>query len=452
MAIKKAKYTEAEKAEDEYIRVGTEYFKRIIKTDRFGIDRVELKKWNKETIESDFYKGFTNNVAKYDDFTLVPDNKNYEPIVNNCYNMYKKFSHKPKEGSYEWTMVLLNHIFGNKIDLGIRYLQVLYLYPRQAMPILALVSKERSTGKSTFIDWISVLFGANFVLINPQDLLSDFNGIYATSNIIAIEEAVVEKSHTVEKVKALSTQKNISTNIKMVQNFMLPFFGKIIMASNNEDKFIRIDEEEIRFWVIKLETPKINNHNILNDIVKEIPAFLYYLESLPLPDLTKSRQVFTNEEINNDSLLKIKSESMPTLYKELIENFTDFFNNEIINEDVVLATPKEIKERFFSKNNQINSPYIKDILINHFKFEKSDKNISYKSLDGVNFKTGQPFFIKKSAFLGSNSDENMVKYDDFVSKTAINERILTLKNELSNLEQKLQDLNNQYFNQTEVPF
>lgn len=452
MAIKKAKYTESEKAEDEYIRVGTEYFKRIIKTDRFGIDRVELKKWNKETIESDFYKGFTNNVAKYDDFTLVPDNKNYEPIVNNCYNMYKKFSHKPKEGSYEWTMVLLNHIFGNKIELGIRYLQVLYLYPRQAMPILALVSKERSTGKSTFIDWISVLFGANFVLINPQDLLSDFNGIYATSNIIAIEEAVVEKSHTVEKVKALSTQKNISTNIKMVQNFMLPFFGKIIMASNNEDKFIRIDEEEIRFWVIKLETPKINNHNILNDIIKEIPAFLYYLESLPLPDLTKSRQVFTNEELNNDSLLKIKSESMPTLYKELIENFTDFFNNEIINEDVVLATPKEIKERFFSKNNQINSPYIKDILINHFKFEKSDKNISYKSLDGVNFKTGQPFFIKKSAFLGSNSDENMVKYADFVSKTAINERILTLKNELSNLEQKLQDLNNQSFNQNEVPF
>jgi len=159
--------------------------------------------------------------------------------------------------------------------VGIKYLQVLYLFPKLPLPVLALVSKERQTGKSTFIDWISVLFGANFVLINPQDLTSDFNGIYATSNVIAIEEAVVEKALTVEKVKALSTQKTISTNIKMVQNFMLPFFGKIIMASNNEDKFIRIDDEEIRFFVRKLVTPNIENHNILNDLVNEIPAFFY---------------------------------------------------------------------------------------------------------------------------------------------------------------------------------
>ena len=37
------------------------------------------------------------------------------------------------------------------IEIGLIYLLVLYKYPMQALPVLALVSKERQTGKSTYV-------------------------------------------------------------------------------------------------------------------------------------------------------------------------------------------------------------------------------------------------------------------------------------------------------------
>jgi hypothetical protein len=35
------------------------------------------------------------------------------------------------------------------------------------------------------------------------------------------------------------------------------FFGKFILCSNNEDNFIQIDEEETRFWIIKVKSIKM---------------------------------------------------------------------------------------------------------------------------------------------------------------------------------------------------
>jgi len=116
-------------------------------------------------------------------------------------------------------------------------------------------------------------------------------------------------------------------NMKMIQHFSIPFFGKIIMNSNNEDKFIKIDQKEIRFLVRKLEIPKISNHNILMDMVEEIPAFLYHLTTLPIPDFTQSRMVFTAEELSNNTLSKVKEKSKNWLYQELKELFKDFFEN-----------------------------------------------------------------------------------------------------------------------------
>ena len=222
-----------------------------------------------------------NKIYQFDDFCIVPDNFNYTPVYNNCYNLYCEFRHKSVQGRWDWTKKLLDHVFGEQIEQGIRYLQVLYLHPDRMLPILVLVSKERQTGKTTFLNWLNMMFGDNMVLITPEDLINGFNSIYATSNIIAVEETLIEKSITVEKIKSLATGKFISVNQKFVSQFKLPFFGKIIMTSNNEDKFARIDDEEIRFFVRKLGIPKYTNHNIETDLVNEIPAFLNYLETLP---------------------------------------------------------------------------------------------------------------------------------------------------------------------------
>ncbi len=381
--------------EAKYIRIGIDYFKVICKVDRYGIDRIELKKWSKQEIVQDHGKGVVHDCEKYDDFIIVPDNHDYQSSINGFYNLYSPFTHKPKDGKWYWTEVLLRHVFGDQLTLGITYLQVLYLYPKQALPVLTLVSKERQTGKSTFIDWLMAVFGANMVIISPHDLEREFNGSYSRANIIAIEETLIEKSKVVEKVKALSTQKTINANLKNVNDFQIPFYGKIIIASNNERKFMKIDNEEIRFFIRKLDTPQIQNHNILNDMIDEIPAFLHYLERIPKPDFSKSRMVFTADELDNNSLVNVKNESHTWLYKELKGIFEDFFLNTYMK-DVIKATPKEIKDMFFHNNSSVTSSFIREVLIDEFKCEKASNNIRYNSLNDPMTKTGQPYFIKKS--------------------------------------------------------
>jgi len=52
-----------------------------------------------------------------------------------------------------------------------------------------------------------MIFGDNFIQINPEDLSSQFNSSYASKNIIAIDETVIEKSHASEKLKSIATAK-----------------------------------------------------------------------------------------------------------------------------------------------------------------------------------------------------------------------------------------------------
>ena len=381
-----------------YIRVGTDYFKVIQKIDRYGIKREELKKWNKQELVQDEGRNAAFEVAKYDDFTLIPDNNNRVLSDKGCYNMYKPFAHKSKDGDWKWTKILLEHIFAEQYEIGLIYLQVLYLYPKQALPVLALVSKERQTGKSTFMDWLTVLFGQNMVIVDARNIKSDFNGIYATANIIGIEETFIDKSGTIEKIKAISTQKTMTVNMKGIQHFSVPFFGKIIMNSNNEDKFIKIDQQEIRFFVRKIGIPKTENHNILNDMVEEIPAFLAHLKTLPEPDFSKSRMVFTLEELQNATLSKVKEESKSWLYKELNELLIDFFENNNVTDEEIKVSPIDLKTKFFDKNNQVQLAYIKHVLADEFNFKKVKKVIRYSPFFDEQQKTGTPYIIPKNIF------------------------------------------------------
>jgi len=385
------------KKDRKYIRVGTDYFKIIEKPDRFDIIRTELKKWSKETIKDDHpNKYFLDSIPKYDDFIITPNNNGVSKVIHNCYNMYSAFPHKPKKGKWKWTEILLRHIFGSQYEQGLIYLQVLYLFPKQPLPILVLVSEERQTGKSTFLDWLNMVFGANMAMIEPDVIGNNFNGEYATSNIIAIDEGIIDKQIAIEKIKSLSTKKFISVNIKQVAHFKLPFFGKIIMASNNEDKFMRVDQSEIRFWVRKILTPTQENHNILNDMIEEIPSFLSMIKDLPPIDFTKSRMVLTAEQINNDYLKAVVAESHSGLFKEISELFQFYFENGCNKE--CYATPKDIKEKFFANDKSISINYIRKVLKSEFKFENTKSAARYSPFNSFDNIVGKPFTFKASDF------------------------------------------------------
>jgi len=383
------------KPADNYIRVGTDYFKIIERPDRFGIIRSEIAKWNKEEITLDEGKKTLYDIPKFDTFINEPNNNGVERHIYKCYNMYHQFPHKPKKGNWLWTFNLLKHIFGNQFKSGMIYMKVLYEYPKQILPILVLVSETRETGKSTFLDWLNMVFGENMVMIEPDVIGGTFNGEYAKANIIGIDETIIDKQIAVEKIKSLATKKYISVNSKFISQYKLPFFGKIILASNNEDRFIRIDDKEIRFWVRKIGVPKESNHNILNDMIAEIPAFLYYLTTMKEIDFTQSRMVLTEKQISNEYLLKVKEQSKSSLYHELTELFTDFFNQAPINHIEVI--PSDIKNKWFSHNNNIPSNYIRKVLRDEFTFKQNNYK-RYAPFGEGDTKPGTPFIIEKERF------------------------------------------------------
>ena len=82
------------------------------------------------------------------------------------------------------------------------------------------------------------------------------------------------------------------------------FFGKFILCSNNETTFVKIDKQEIRYWVRKVPSLKDTNDKLLEDLKterfsdEEIESEIYDIESnvfyLDEFNLTKADLVLEN--------------------------------------------------------------------------------------------------------------------------------------------------------------
>jgi len=389
----------------DYIRVSTKFFKVIKKRDRNDIIRTELKVWDKMTIVDDYGKKFLDKIICYDDFTIEPDNKNSEIAIGNNYNLYAPFAHEPAleytEDDIKWSVNLLKHIFEEQYELGLMYMKVLYDMPTQKLPILVLTSEERSTGKTTFLDFLELIFGANSVVINPQDISNSFNGAYASSNIIMIEESRFDNVQATEKLKNLATQKKILVNSKFVQQYSIPFHGKLIITSNDENKFSRVDDSEIRYWVRKVPSLKgIANHGIVKDLKNEIPYFLCMLNQMDDIDTSKSRMVFEAELLKTEALATVKKESRAGLHKEL-ELLFDAHSAENTNVKEFKFIAKDVKLKWFHSNNRIEINYINSMLEKAMKLPRGGMQRYIPLEDNTNTgrkRSGKPFIIQNKYY------------------------------------------------------
>lgn len=388
------------KIEIPYIRVGVDYYKLIKKKTRYNGYSIQIKPWRKDEIKQDHGKALLNMIHKFDDFTIKPENIHHEPVINKCFNLYSEFMHNPvpfevSEDMIPTSINIIKHIFGEQYELGLKYIKILYEFPRQILPVLVLVSKERQTGKTTFMNWIQMMFGENSTMINPSDLMSSFNDAYATKNIIMIDETVIDKSHVVEKLKSIATAKTISVSQKYISHYSVPFYGKVIICTNKETDFMRIDEEEIRFWVRKIDVIKGRRNTLIEEqLMEEIPMFIKFLSQLPDIDFSKSRMVFTMEEIKTKSLETVKEESKSGLQKEIEYLIEDFFLN-TPNRKELEVTAKDIKEKWFHSNNQISISYIRKVLKEEMNQPFSESVKRYRAFDEglILEKIGCPFLF-----------------------------------------------------------
>lgn len=389
---------ELKKSDIPFVRIADKYFKILHKPNRRGFDEKKISVWGKEEVKADIPNQM-HLIKKFDGFILEPDNITYRQNINGWFNLYSEFSHKPITGKITEkdisnSLGFLHHIFGEQYELGLKYMQILYLHPKQMLPILCLVSTERNTGKTTFLNWLEMIFGENTALISPHELAGDFNSSYITKNIITIDETTFEKSQTVEKLKSLVTAKNSTYSAKYIPNSQISTYCKVVLCTNKESSFMRIDSEEIRFWVRKINTI-INLNTIIEDqLFKEIPYFLKYLLQLPKIDFSKSRMVFTKEEIKTDAGEVVKRESKSSLHKEIEIYFEDFFNESKL--DMVEANPIDIKNRWFKHQNNVSINYIRSVIKDEMK-QKSTELHRYTPFEDKSgkSKTGTPFVFER---------------------------------------------------------
>lgn len=373
--------------ENPYIRVGTSYYKIIRKPTISGDTISLMSKWNRETIITDHGKDFISNIPKLDDFICIPDNLNYERIIGNFYNTYNELPFKPVEEKVdiyspkiEKSILFLKHIFGNQFLLGIDYLKILLELPTQYLPILCLVSKERATGKTTMIKWLKAIFGLNMTYIKGDSFSSQFNADWTAKLIVAIDEVFFDRKEITERLKYLSTTDKDKIERKGHDREEIDFFAKFILCSNNEDNFIQIDENEIRFWIIKVKPIKEENTEFLFQLVTEIPYFLSFLLTYPFTTEKKSRMWFSPNEIKTDALRKLVWRNNNKLERQMIELFNEIFEN--FDENEIQFTPTDIVsmlKTMFKAYWSVSD--VRKLLKNNWKMEPKSNSLAYVKYD-----------------------------------------------------------------------
>ena len=300
-----------------YIRVGTHYYKIVQMPTISGGSNEGLLLWNIETLRNDHGKSFIATIKKYDGFTCIPEHMNYKREYFGFYNKYAPLPFVPKEGTVESSLQFVKHIFGSQFELGLDYLQLLYSQPIQTLPILCLVSKERVTGKTTFLKWLKAIFDNNLTYLTNDNFSSQFNSDWANKLLVCIDEVLFNKEELTERIKYLSTTDFNKLEAKGKDKREVEFFSKFILCSNNEDNFIKIDKEETRFWVLKIPPLQKENTHFLEDLKAEIPAFIHYLEHRTLSTTHTTRMWFSPDEIRTNALINLKQNNRNRVEKEL---------------------------------------------------------------------------------------------------------------------------------------
>lgn len=313
---------------EEFIRVATTLYKIVWKPNLNGECIKKRVLWNNETLRQDYGKDYIGTVPQYDGFCTVPDHVNYQPIVSDKFlNRYEQIDHKPEQGEFPCIQSLVKHIFGEQYELGMDYLQLLYLQPVQKLPVLLLVSEERNTGKSTFLNFLKALFQDNVTFNTNEDFRSQFNSDWAGKLLIMVDEVLLNRREDSERLKNLSTTLSYKVEAKGKDRDEISFFAKFVLCSNNEYLPVIIDVGETRYWVRKISHLEMDDTNFLQKLKDEIPAFLYHLLHRILTTQKESRMWFDPKLTHTPALQKIIRSNRNRLEIELSELILDIMDS-----------------------------------------------------------------------------------------------------------------------------
>ena len=394
-----------------YIRVGTYYYKLVRVPTIAGNFNEIIVPWTLEAIRQDHGRDFIGGIKKYDGSTCLPGHIHFQQECHGFFNTYAPLPHRPKKGEFPNTMQLLQHMFGPQLDLGLDYLQLLYVKPVQILPILCLVSKERSTGKTTFLKWLKSVFDNNMTYLTNDSFSSQFIADWANKLLICIDEVLFNKEELTERIKYLSTTNINKLEAKGKDKREVEFFGKFILCSNNENNFIKIDGNETRFWVLKIPHLQKENTHFLEALIEEIPAFLYFLKGRTLTTRHITRMWFSPGQIKTPALKNLVRHNRNRVEKELASLLLGAMEHFDITE--INICPLDALQLLSRTRIKTDITHLRRMLKKDWKLENKGNTLSYYKLVIWQDATmhlmeakGRYFTVDKS-FLLDNFDESM---------------------------------------------
>ncbi|MEM0519660.1 primase-helicase family protein [Aequorivita flava] len=368
-----------------YLRIGTDYYKVVEKPTLNGTTNSTIIPWKRFTIVDDHGKEFLKDIPKYEGFTVQPSHCDYKKEVKGFYNKYMPLSHnitkEYDEYKFPVTLKFLQHIFGEQYEIGIDYLTILWQRPIQILPILCLVSDERNTGKTTFLNWLKLVFQDNMTINKNEDFRSRFNSDWSEKLIVAIDEVLLDRREDSERIKNLSTAAVYKTESKGKDKTETLFFGKFVLCSNNEHNFIFIDEKEIRYWIRKIPKLESSNPDLMEILEEELPMFISYINQRNVISPKKTRMWFTKEQIRTEALDVLVKGTKYSFEKEMILLLQEMFED--FEQESICLSYNDLINLFKETNQRVSRREISQLVVQKWKMEhqNSSYDFYYKTID-----------------------------------------------------------------------
>ena len=172
-----------------------------------------------------------------------------------------------------------------------------------------------------------------------------------------------EKNGAGNKLKMIATNATIPCEGKGKDSTEVPNISKLILCSNDEYNFVKIDMEENRYCIIKVNPIEdTRDPHMFDKMVDEIPAFLYFLKNRQLYYPEKSRLWFEESLFETEALNKIKERTESASIKHIKEVIREQFYMQ--EADTIKLSAKVIynlvKDQYRFINPMIIKEWLKD--------------------------------------------------------------------------------------------
>ena len=313
-----------------FVRVGGNYIRIRYNTQDDGVELREFISWGRQQLIDDYgTKDILYQIPKYDKFA---NNADYFPksVDDRDFNTFVPLTFQPTKGDFPTIKLFLEHIWGHgeKLEEAYDYHKLLLCNPKQLLPIICLVSKEQGTGKTTYFNLLSYIYRGNTAIISAEQFEDRFNLSYALKHLIMIDEGSfdTEKKKVQNKIKQWTTQSMVSVEEKFMPRTDVEYNGRVLIATNAELDFFKIEDSDVRFWVKKINRFDSFDPQFLDKMRAEIPYFTQFLMDREMfVSKSEGRFYFGTTRTRTEQLDRIIENSIDHNLHFLRENLADWF-------------------------------------------------------------------------------------------------------------------------------